>query len=283
MLPSNTDLTYFLEIAQQGNLTHAANRLGVSQPSLTLAMQRLEASVGTNLFIRSRKGVKLTKAGERLLLDARLLISQWENLRGQTLGTMNEVTGRFRVGCHASVARYSLPLFLPQLLADHPSLDIELEHDLSRHITQKVLNLEIDLGIVVNPEVHPDLIMKSLATDVVTLWKSKGLTSAEVLVCEPSLLQTQKMKSKLQRAGFHFKRVVESSNLEVIASLTQCGLGLGILPGRVAQNTNSELMRVKNAPLISDEIFLIYRVENRPVRALQAISEAIQSGFGESR
>src|ERR1700733_128769 len=135
MLPSSSDLTYFLEIAHAGNLTHAANRLGVSQPSLTLAMQRLEQSVGTDLFIRSRQGVKLTKAGDRLLLEARKLMSQWEELRQSTLESMNEIRGRFIVGCHPSVARYSLPLFLPQMMSEHEDLEIELAHDLSRNIT----------------------------------------------------------------------------------------------------------------------------------------------------
>src|SRR5437870_4959801 len=112
MLPSPTDLTYFLEIAQQGNLTHSAQRLGVSQPSLTLAMQRLEQCMGTAIFIRSRQGVKLTKAGDRLLSEARALMGQWENLRQQAVASMNEIRGRFSLGCHPSVARYTLPLFL---------------------------------------------------------------------------------------------------------------------------------------------------------------------------
>src|SRR3989344_2863323 len=130
MLPSSSDLTYFLEISQAGNLTRAANRLGISQPSLTLAMQRLEHSVGTVLFIRTRQGVKLTKAGERLLTETRHLMSRWEELKGHTLSTMNEVRGRFSIGCHPSVARYSLPLFLSELLNEHPELEVGLHHDL---------------------------------------------------------------------------------------------------------------------------------------------------------
>lgn len=284
MLPSSSDLTYFLEIAHLGNLTHAASRLGVSQPSLTLAMQRLETSVGTGLFIRSRQGVKLTKAGDRLLLEARKLMSQWEELRQHTLDSMNEIRGTFALGCHPSVAHYSLPLFLPAILSAHKSLEISLAHDLSRNITHKVLNLEVDLGIVVNPEPHPDLVMKSLAEDLVTLWKSKKIKNEDILVCEPSLLQTQTIKGKLKRAGFEFKRVVESSNLEVIAGMIECGVGMGILPSRVAHAQNTDLIAVKGAPVLKDEIYLIYRVENRGVRTIQALSQAIQAGFaGSSR
>lgn len=283
MLPSSSDLTYFLEIAHLGNLTHAANRLGVSQPSLTLAMQRLEQSVGTNLFIRSRQGVKLTKAGDRLLLEARKLMSQWEELRQHAIDSMNEIRGHFTIGCHPSVARYSLPLFLPALMHTHKNLEIGLEHDLSRNITHKVLALENDLGIVVNPAIHPDLIMKRVAEDVVTMWKSKNLKNEDVLICEPSLLQTQKLQSKLQRGGFNFTRTIESSSLEVIAGLVDCGAGIAILPTRVALAENRDLIRVKNAPTLNDEIYLIYRVENRQVRAIQELSQAIQDGFSESR
>lgn len=279
MLPSSADLTYFLEISQAGNLTKAATRLGISQPSLTLAMQRLEHSVGTVLFIRGRQGVKLTKAGERLLSETRTLLSRWEELRGQTLSTMNEVRGRFALGCHASVARYSLPLFLPQLLAQHADLEIGLHHDLSRAITQKVLALELDLGIVVNPLPHPDLVMKNMAKDVLTIWHSKKLKNTDVLIAEPSLVQTQAIMSKIKRQGLKFSRIIESSNLEVIASMVNSGCGMGILPTRVAQAESEDLIPVKGAPSFNDEIFLIYRVENKKVRAMQALSQAIQEGF----
>lgn len=280
MLPSSSDLTYFVEISQAGNLTKAATRLGISQPSLSLAMQRLEQSVGTILLIRTRQGTKLTKAGERLLVETRQLLSRWEELRGHTLSTMNEVRGRFSLGCHPSVARYALPLFLPNLLTKYPDLEIGLQHDLSRTITQKVLTLELDLGIVVNPQPHPDLIMKSLAKDTVTLWQAKHLQAKDVLIAEPSLAQTQAILRKLKRQGTIFKRRIESSNLEVIASLVSSGTGVGILPTRVAEAEGTNLSAVKGAPTFSDEIFLVYRVENKGVRAIQALSEAIQQNFG---
>jgi LysR family transcriptional regulator, cell division regulator len=279
MLPSSSDLAYFVEISQAGNLTKAANRLGISQPSLSLAMQRLEQSVGTILLIRTRQGTKLTKAGERLLAETRQLLSRWDELRGHTLSTMNEVRGRFSIGCHPSVARYALPLFLPSLLVKFPDLEFSLHHDLSRSITQKVLALEIDLGIVVNPQQHLDLVMKSLAKDTVTLWSSRQPNAKDVLICEPSLAQTQTLMGKLKRQGLKFNRVIESSNLEVIASLARSGAGVGILPARVAQAESKELVVFEGAPTLRDEIFLVYRVENKNVRAIQALSESIQNGF----
>ena len=279
MLPSSHDLTYFLEIAQNSSITAAATRLGISQPSLTLAMQRLEQSVGASLFVRSRQGVKLTKAGERVLMETRQLISRWEEVKQQAVGAMNEVRGRFSLGAHPSVARYSLPMFLPELLAKHPGLEVSLHHDLSRNITQKVLELSLDVAIVVNPVPHPDLVMRLLGKDQLTLWTSKKNKHQDVLICEPSLIQTQSILAKLKRQNFDFTKVIETSNLEVIAAMVEGGCGIGILPTRVARAQSQNLIEVKGAPHYSDEIHLIYRVENKPVRAIQAISQAIQEGF----
>lgn len=279
MLPSNTDLTYFVEIAQTANLTHAAERLGVSQPSLSLAIQRLEHSVGTSLLIRSRQGVKLTKAGEILFTETRSMLDNWERIRNRSVEALAKVQGRFTLGCHPSVARYSLPLFLPEFLKNHPEVELVLTHDLSRHVTQSVLKLELDLGIVVNPVRHPDLVIKHLANDVVTFWKSKHLKNEDVLICDTNILQTQSLLKKLSKSGMKFKRIVESANLEVVGQLVDSGCGVGILPARVAGAQKTELIAIKGAPKVDDEVCLIYRTENRNVLSLQALSLAIQEGF----
>ena len=67
MIDNLTELKYFLEVAKTGNITRASERLGVTQPSLTLALQRLEDKAGVTLLERSRKGSHLTRQGEALL------------------------------------------------------------------------------------------------------------------------------------------------------------------------------------------------------------------------
>ncbi len=279
MLPSSTDLNYFIDVAQSGNITHSATKLGVTQPSLSLAMQRLEQSMDVQIFIRSRKGVTLTKAGELLLINAQNLIAQWEDIKQQSVERMTQVKGRLKIGCHSAVAQYTLPHFMPDLLRLNPGLEFTLEHDLSRNITQKVQSLEMDLGIVVNPVLHGELVVKLIAKDSVTLWKAKGLKNPDVLICEPSLLQTQSVLRKLKAKGLKFKRSIESSSLEVITQLTASGAGVGLLPGRVAATSSTPLSRLANAPTFEDEIYLIYRVENRKVRAIQELSAAIQKAL----
>lgn len=282
MLPSSSDLSYFMKIAEAGSFSAAANKLGIAQPSLSLAVQRLEGNLGTSLFVRSRQGVTLTKAGERLLADSRDLLQRWESLKSGALSATNEIRGRIKLGIHPSVAIYALPLFLPKLLKENPDLEVVLVHDLSRNITQKVIALEADVGIVVNPTPHGDLVIKPLAKDEVTLWQIPGLKNEDILICEPSLLQTQEILRKLAKQNRKFRRTIECSNLEVIVRLAQSGAGAAVLPARVAHAQNNKLVAVMGAPKFADEIALIFRTEQRSLRTLQALSVAVQEGFQTS-
>lgn len=284
MTPSPTDLTYFVEVAAQQNLSRAAETLGISQPSLTLAMRRLEASVGTAILTRHQHGVSLTRAGKQLLAHTRQLLQQWETIKSKTLASIHDAQGCITIGCHPSVALYSLPRFLAKLIQEHPKLDIKLQHDLSRKVTEQVINLSIDIGLAVNPVKHPDLVIQHLDDDVITLWRTDGkhtqqdLRSGEaVLLCDPDLLQTQVILKKMKKSGLHYARLIPSNNLEVIASLTKSGCGIGILPSKIA--ILHKLSRVPRAPSHQDEICLLYRGENRHIKAVQVIVEAIKQAF----
>lgn len=279
MIPSATDLTYFLEVANLLNLSRAAETLGISQPSLTLAMQRLEASVGTSILIRQKRGVTLTKAGKQLQTHARQLLTQWESIKSAALASTQTVQGCYTIGCHPSVALYSLPHFLPQLLASHPKLEIKLHHDSSRKITEKIINFSIDVGIVINPVKHPDLVVKKISDDTITLWQAtRQNLNNDVLICDPDLLQTQSIFKKMKKQGLSFQRIIHTNNLEVIAELTASGCGIGIMPANIAKLHSLE--RVKKAPHFDDELCLVYHGENREVKAIQVMVEAIKKAFG---
>lgn len=103
MLPSPGDLEYFTEIAATKNISRAAERLGISQPTLSMAIQRLETNIGAKLLIRSKTGVQLTRAGKRLAVNSRSLIRQWHDLkkkharkRGRNFGTIQHRLPPFR-------------------------------------------------------------------------------------------------------------------------------------------------------------------------------------------
>ena len=279
MTASPSDIRYFVEIAATLNVSRAAERLGISQPSLSLAIQRLERGIGAPLLTRGKKGVLLTRAGQQLLAHARSLLQSWDQLRVQALASLHEAQGDYTIGCHSSVALSALARFLPQLLRDHPKLNISLKHDISRKVTEDVISSKIDIGIVVNPVRHPDLVIHSLCTDVFTLWSCDKIKNKDVLICDPDLAQAQFLIKKLEKAGMRFERILTSSSLEVIADLSLAGSGFGLLPGRVASAFGKGLKPAPKAPVFHDEYCLLYRMENKQLRALQAISSAIRAVF----
>ena len=288
LLPSFTDIRYFLEVSQTGNISRASERLGISQPSLSLAIKRVEDSVGTSLLLRTKSGVQLNQSGKKFAIEAKKLLNQWEQIKSQTLSTQEEVSGQYTIGCHSSLALYSLPFILKDLLIENQNLEIQLKHDLSRKVTEEVISFQMDFALVVNPINHPDLVIKNLTTDKVTLWKSKKMGKTEELptiICDPALNQTQSILKKLEKSGLNYKKLLTSSSLELIASLTSEGVGVGILPTRVAQRDSSQALipYSSQSPYYNDKICLIYRADSQKTKAARTIIDSIQNYFKNTR
>ena len=272
-------IKYFVELAKTQHMSRAAERLGVTQPTLSHSLKRLEAELGHPLFLRSKKGLSLTPAGQRLFEKSQELLHSWESVLNSVEEEVSEVKGRIRLGCHTAVAQYTLPFLLPTLLKKYSNLKIALTHGLSRHMTEMVVSSQLDVALAVNPQRHPDLIIKELARDTVTIWVPQACANPDVLLMDPSLIQSQDIFSKLGKKGFHFSRVIESSSLEVIAQLLNVGTGYAILPKRVAEAlSNIKVQALKEAPVFEDKICVVYKPEFRKLKRgeifLQELIEA---------
>lgn len=285
MIPSPTELGYFLEVAQTQNLSRAAERIGIAQPTLSLAMQKLERAIGAPLFLRTKRGIVLTRPGQLLQAHARDLLQSWNDIKSRALASATAVQGAFTIGCHPSIARSYLMQVLPDLMAAHPHLDISLSHDLSRNVTNDIITMKTDIGIVVNPVPHPDLVIRPLSTDRVGLWVNADTPfdtqipgkPTSVLICDQSLLQVQSLIRQLQAKNLQIPRIIQSNNLGVIADLTVAGAGIGILPALVALRARRPLRMLPKMPVFSDEHCLVYRVEHKHIKGIQAIATAIEA------
>src|SRR6476661_4546288 len=116
MLPSSDDIRVFLAVAETRNITRASERLGLTQPSVSVAVKRLEELIGAPLFVREKRGVELTKAGAKLESHFRRILESWESTRAALLEEQENVSGRITIGCHPSVALYSLPQITADLM-----------------------------------------------------------------------------------------------------------------------------------------------------------------------
>lgn len=278
MVPNFSDLLYFVEIAETQNISRAAERLGVSQPSLSTSIKRLEDSLDTQLLLRTKSGVQLTKDGHYFISKIKELIQQWSTIRDGIKQSSTEAVGRYRIGCHSAVAQYTLTQFLPELLQQNPRLEIELYHDLSRKVCEQVISFELDIGIVVNPVSHPDLVIKEICQDTIQFWMSPSAKTVnkDVLICNPQLLQTQDILLRLRKKKIEFPRIINSSSLNVIADLVASGAGIGILPSRVAKNHNFKAFG-KDMPHYSDRICVVYRADMPKSYANRLLIDAIST------
>ena len=283
MMPSLAQLTYFFEVSNTLNLSKAAKNLKISQPALSRAIQNLESTVGTNLLIRHAKGVKLTPAGQKIFLQIRSMVQDWQETKFQALASQNQVQGKIKLGCPASVGLL-MHGGLMDLLEKYPDLELELRHAQSDTITDEVINFSVDIGLVTNPIHYPDLIIRKIGETDITFWVGAGksnlqnLNSGEaVLICDPKRHYTKLLLQQCKASNLKFKRILKVNSPEVIANLTANGCGIGLLTSCFTKSLFvNRLERVPNVPVIKEDLCLIYRKEYRHVAAVAAVVNTIK-------
>lgn len=267
------DIRYFNVVSTTLNMTRASEILGVAQPTLSYAIKRLEVELGGELLIRLKNGVQLTRLGEDFSRQGSAVLFEWEQAQSMVKRHKNVVSGKFSLGLNVSVALFALEHFLPHLNNSYPDLELNLKHGLSREIMEQVISWKIDFGIVVNPKNHLDLVIKEICKDKFSFF-SDGGHYKETLIYDPNLHQTQVLYRKFKKGNDKMVKEMTSESLEVIARLASLGVGVGILPERVArQYTNLKLL--KDSPFFVDRICLVYRKEKQRSLASRAIIDAI--------
>lgn len=263
MIATATEIEYFIETYQIKHVSNAAIRLGVTQPTLTQSLQKLEEKLETKLFIRTKRGLIPTDAGNIFYSRAKALLENWEGIQADVGKIKSEISGKFKLGCHTAVGSYAIPPLLKKLNEAAPDIELELVHDFSRKITERLISYEIDLAYVVNPVRHPDLILTKVAEDRVTFWKKKGTGSIpKRIISDKNIVQTESLLRNSKLKVFRDWQMLQSSSLELIRTMTLNGHGVGILPERVARADSSNLVLFdERLPVYHDEIYLAYRRE----------------------
>ena len=140
-------LRYFVVVAEEMNIHRAAERLYISQPPLSVAIQQLERELSTKLFTRKGRAIQITKAGEFLLVEARNILAQVEKSILQTQQVGEGKAGLIKVGFISSSVTGVLQQMVSGYKQLYPNVKIELEQYSGDHIIKKISNKEIDVGI----------------------------------------------------------------------------------------------------------------------------------------
>ncbi|HEY2516250.1 MAG TPA: LysR family transcriptional regulator [Polyangiaceae bacterium] len=302
-------LRYFQAIAACRSLTRAAKVLRVSQPTLTIAMRRLEESLGTTLLLRDRSGVRLTATGEELLRHAGELLALVERTEQQIKGLERDDVGSFILGCHESLGAYFLPGFLAEFLPAFPQIELSLWNDVSTAVHQAVIDRTVHFGLVVNPSPHPDLVIVELFDDFVDLFviadtprssapasrrhgtrEAEGdLATARRRIAEGPMIfatrfaQWRILLDRLAAEGLVPGRRLACGSHELVKSLALAGIGVAVLPRRIAAYGHEGKLRRLHPglPFYEDRICLIYRADAHRTRAAVRVKDAlVQYGKG---
>ena len=304
-----THLRYFQAIAESGSMTAAAKRLKVSQPTLTVAMRNLEEQLGTTLFLRSRAGVSLTTTGQELLTHASEVFSVLERAEQRILGLETEEVGSFVIGCHESLGAYFLPEFMIEFLQVAPRIEVTLMNASSAAVTEAVVGRKIDFALIVNPIPHPELVLVELFKDAMDVFvstavlppspesappsaRSKGGSArkpdptlqiarerlkAGPLVYAGRVPQCQDLIGRLAADALLPTRLLSCGDLELVKSFALAGVGVALLPRRVAAyGQKGKLRRLHpTMPFFPDTIFLAFRADIHRTRAAVRLKDAL--------
>ncbi|MGY3233438.1 DNA-binding transcriptional LysR family regulator [Bradyrhizobium sp. USDA 4472] len=141
------DLAYFEVIADLGHMGRAADKLGRTQPALTKCIQRLEETVGADLFERTGRGITLTRVGEVLLTRARRMREAMEESLREVTDFAAGAAGHVAIGCGATMGEYLLPQICRAIIGDAPGLTIEIQIGMSGVLRTALRERVLDLAI----------------------------------------------------------------------------------------------------------------------------------------
>ena len=167
------DLKYFLAVAQAGNTRRAAELVFRSQPTLTKAIDRLEASLDAKLFERDGRGQRLSAAGQALVTHAQPLLHNAEAVRKVVQALGRGTAGLVRLGSGPLGAEYLLPRICGLLLAEAPDVQLQLTIRMSYELREELRNGRIDMVLGFVPEIEDEFDCDALLEDIVVVAASK--------------------------------------------------------------------------------------------------------------
>jgi DNA-binding transcriptional LysR family regulator len=265
MLPQ---IEAFLEVARRQNLSRAAEALFVSQPTLTARLQSLEAALGEQLFVRTRRGMRLTEAGDAFLPYAEHAVAALADGRERLAELRRGVAGRLVLGAPPTVSTYTLPALLARFSAAHPGVRLAVKTGTSEEVLEMVLHDQVQLGII-RALANPEIETIPLYTDTLVLIAGPGHRLArspagrqarmadlagEVLVLfGRSSSYLEFTTATFRQAGVLPGSVLELDNIEAAKKMVERGLGVAMVPsstvaGELAAGTLARIELVDAAP-----------------------------------
>ncbi len=293
-----TELRYIVAVAREHHFGRAAKACFVSQPTLSIAIKKLEQELGVQLFERQANEVRVTPIGEQIIAQAQRTLEAADAVRLAAEQGKDQLTGPLRLGAIYTIGPYLFPDLIPRLRKNAPDMPLVIEENYTSVLTEKLKSGELDVIIIALPFTEQGLVTRPLYEEpfVVLLPSAHPLTRRKTI----KAAQLEDETVLLLGTGHCFRdQVLEAcpacapkpglddslastiagSSLETIRHMVVSGLGLTVLPCTAAgaDRYSQRLLAIRRftRPVPSRTVALAWRVSFPRPKVIDAISAAI--------
>lgn len=244
-----TELKYIVALAREKHFGRAADACFVSQPTLSVAIKKLEEELNVPLFERGSSEVSLTDVGERIVVQAQRVLEEASAIKSIAQQGMNPLNGPLRVGVIFTIGPYLLPGLVSEMINSVPSMPLILQENLTVRLLELLKQGEIDVAILALPFNDSGFVIQPLYEEPFVVAVPKGHRWAKRERIEADELKDENMLllgsghcfrdqvlgfcpelSRFSQSSEGIQRTFEGSSLETIRHMVASGIGITVLP-----------------------------------------------------
>lgn len=290
-----TELRYIIALAQERHFGRAAEQCFVSQPTLSIAVKKLEDELGVALFERSQT-LQLTPIGERIVDQAQRVLEEAQNIKELAMEGKDQLKTPLRLGAIYTIGPYLFPSLIPRIRQLAPEMPLYLEENFTEVLRGKLRRGELDAIIIALPFVESDIVVRPLYDEPFVMLLPPGHDWLELKAIEPSELKSTRLL--MLGEGHCFRDqvleacpsvakphesdalITEGHSLETIRHMVASGLGASVAPlSSVTGLAHSDLVAVKpfRDPMPKRTVAVAWRASFPRPEAVDTLIQSIQS------
>ena len=289
-----TQLKYCIAVAEHRNFTTAAQHVCVTQPTLSMQIQKLEQELDLKIFDRTQKPIGLTGVGEKIIQQAHLIVAESDRIQDVIQQEKGVIGGNFKLGIIPTVMSTLLPLFLQTVLKAYHKLILEIKEMPTQQIIENLEKGTLDAGIAATPLDYDHILEKPLYYEPFMVYapthsklnKEKSviadmLKNEQVLLLQDghcfrnSALNICKIKHEVP-LPFEIK----SGSFETLVQLAEEGLGITLLPylhARKLSDRQQVNLKSFKTPEPAREVSMIYHQRKLKLHIVEALHDKIRA------
>jgi LysR family transcriptional regulator, hydrogen peroxide-inducible genes activator len=292
-----TELRYIVAVARERHFGHAAESCFVSQPTLSVAIKKLEEELGVMLFERGPGEVSVTPVGQRIVEQAQRVLEEASRIKELAVAGSDPLAGSLRVGAIYTIGPYLLPKLIPVLRRSAPLMQLLIQENFTHKFAEALKQGEVDVIVIALPFHEQGIVTQALYDEPFLVampqghvWEKRKQISTEELTKESLLLLGEghcfrdqvldfchSVSRSRNRSGL--ARTLEGGSLETIRQMVASGVGVTVLPSTsiAAGGVAADLIRVRPfaRPVPERRVALAWRRSFPRLEAVEALRKAI--------